>query len=61
MKYGCPICKHDEVRYEDGNPVTITTKIDIREYYVSICENCNNIYCYKVEIVDRVYGEGKIE
>lgn len=50
MTFECPVCKHGEVQYEDINPVRIFNNVgSVVLYYVSVCENCNNVYCYKIE------------
>jgi len=55
VEYLCPVCKHNEVEYEDKKPrvVVITESDDIIENkmkYVSICSNCQNVYCYKADV-----------
>ena len=46
MNYDCPVCKQNVIKFEDDSP--IKDKGFCR--FVSICDNCNNVYCYKIEI-----------
>mgnify|MGYP001574359201 CR=1 FL=1 len=48
MTYACPACQHSEIRYEK-EPIVVIKSDVILSYYVSACENCNNVYCYKIE------------
>ena len=50
MTYECPVCKHSDVLYQDKDPVKVVGLGGMSFlYYVSICDNCSNVYCYKIE------------
>ncbi len=51
MIYDCPVCKQSAVKYEDGSPRPITIEDKYYYHYVSICDNCNNVFCYKIELM----------
>lgn len=55
IEYLCPVCKHNEVEYEDKVPKVVVIMesddaIENKKKYVSICNNCQNVYCYKADI-----------
>ena len=54
MTYECPVCKHSEVKYDDKEPVKVVSADgESWLYYLSICDNCENVYCYKDEIMKK--------
>ena len=46
-KFSCPVCKHTGVLYE-RDPEIISGK----RFYLSVCENCNCVYCYKILLMN---------